>query len=323
LDIPKRFTPTFTPLPPGLYTPRERFCVGVPIPPPDAYAGFERLKLGWYLDWRTNPNPSRPGGIEYAQMVWVNGRQISPDIPTIQAIARQNPGSLWLIGNEPDVIWQGKATPEEYAEAYYTAYHAIKQADPTAQVAIGGVSQPTPLRIRYIEAILQVYRERYGEEMPVDVWNIHNFILREERNSWGVDIPPGLPDDTGILYEVDDSGNLEAFKAQIWAFRRWMKEKGFQDKPLIVSEYGIPMPWDYGFPFERVRNFMYATFDFFLTAADPELGYPPDGYRLVQRWCWYSLGDLTYPTGNLFDPDTKEMTPLGKAFVAYMERLGD
>jgi len=32
--------------------------------------------------------------------------------------------------------------------------------------------------------------------------------------------------------------------------------------------------------------------DFFLTAADPALGYSADGGCLVQRWC---LDDITYP----------------------------
>jgi hypothetical protein len=86
---------------------------------------------------------------------------------------------------------------------------------------------------------------------------------------------------------------------------------------LIVSEYGIPMPVDYGFGPERVRRFLYGTFDFFLSASDPELGYSPDGNRLVQRWCWYSLADTEYPTGNLFDPQTFQMTPLGQAWREY------
>ena len=38
--------------------------------------------------------------------------------------------------------------------------------------------------------------------MPVDVWNVHNFVLREERGSWGVDIPPGIPDDRVCSNEV-------------------------------------------------------------------------------------------------------------------------
>jgi hypothetical protein len=96
-----------------------------------------------------------------------------------------------------------------------------------------------------------------------------------------------------------------------------MKEQGQQDKPLIVTEYGIVMPSDYGFPPERVEAFMLNTFEFFRTAADPALGYPADGYRLVQRWCWFSLADARYPTGNLVDLHTGELTPLGVAFGQY------
>ncbi len=305
----------------GLYAPRERFCVGIPLPPPDEYPGFEELGLGWYLDWQARLHPSRPGNILYAQMVRVQSGGFRPDADTVRAIARANPGSLWLVGNEPDVIWQDNVTPQEYAAVYHEVYGLIKGADPTAQVAIGGVSQPTPLRLRYLDAVLQAYRERYGRDIPVDVWNVHNFVLREERNSWGVDIPPGFPDDVGILYEIEDNDDVEAFKAQLLSFRRWMKEHGLQNKPLIVSEYGVVMPEDYGFPFERVRDFMYATFDFFLTAADPELGYPADGYRLVQKWCWFSLADTKYPTGNLYDPETRQLTRLGEAWKAYVRRL--
>jgi hypothetical protein len=145
--------------------------------------------------------------------------------------------------------------------------------------------------------------------------------LREEKGSWGAEIPPGIQAVRGILYEIEDSGNLEAFKCQIVTFRRWMKEKGEREKPLIVSEYGIPMPEDYGFSYERVRDFMYGTFDYLLSATDDSLGYPPDGNRLVQRWAWFSLADTRHPTGNLFDPATRQITPLGKAFGQYVAGL--
>jgi len=87
---------------------------------------------------------------------------------------------------------------------------------------------------------------------------------------------------------------------------------------LIVSEYGIVMPPDYGFGPERVIRFLHGTFDFFLSASDPELGYPPDGNRLVQRWCWYSLADTGYPAGNLLDPQTGQMTEVGQAWREYV-----
>ncbi len=302
-----------------LWRGRARFGVGVPSGAITQYV-VDQLGVGWYLDWRTNARPPRPAGVEFAQMIRVKQGVLRPDAKTIVAIARSVPGSLWLVGNEPDrTIWQDDATPVQYASAYHQAYQAIKQADPTAMVAIGGVVQPTPLRLRYLDAVLAAYQKLYGTPMPVDVWNIHNFIAREEQGSWGAEIPPGLSDAgaQGVLRQVDDSDNLDIFKSQIWAFRQWMRDRGQQNKPLIVSEYGVLMPADYGFGSERVRRFLYGTFDFFLSASDPALGYPADGNRLVQRWCWYSLADTGYPTGNLLDPQTFQMTPLGNAWREY------
>jgi len=81
--------------------------------------------------------------------------------------------------------------------------------DSTSRVAIGGVSQATPLRLAYLDRVLEAYAARYGEEMPVDVWNVHGFLLREERGSWGVDIPPGESVDRGVLYEIEDHDDME------------------------------------------------------------------------------------------------------------------
>ena len=276
---------------------------------------------GWYLGWQVKQDPPLPGDMRFVQMVYVNGDRYQPDLPTILTAVRNNPGSLWLIGNEPDVKWQGNATPEQYAATYGPLYQAIKEADPTARVAIGGVGQPTPLRIEYIERILAAYEAQYGAPMPVDVWNIHAFILREERDSWGVDIPPGMDVDTGTLYEIADHADMAIFRRQIEDFRRWMAEKGFRDKPLLVSEYGILMPESYGFPPELVSQFMVDTFDYLLTAADDEIGYPADDNRLVQAFCWFSVGDPRYPTPNLFDTETFKVTPLGEVFQAYVAGL--
>jgi hypothetical protein len=304
-------------MPSSLWQGRPRWGIGVAIGPISRY-DIAELSLGWYLDWRAALDPPKPGGIEYVQMVRLKSGDLQPDEATLARIAQADPGSIWMIGNEPDVKWQDDVVPAAYARLYHRAYVAIKGADPTAQVAIGGVSQPTPLRLRYLEQVLEAYQQQNHQEMPVDVWNVHNFILREERGSWGVDIPPGLTDDSGMFYQVEDSGNLDLFRRQMVEFRKWMAARGFQNRPLIVSEYGIPMPEDYGFPPERVLSFLIGTFDFFLAATDPALGYPADDYKLVQRWCWYSLDDTTYPTGRLFDPQTGEISDTGKGFAGLV-----
>ncbi|MCP4538744.1 MAG: hypothetical protein GY832_16545 [Chloroflexi bacterium] len=303
-----------------LWLGRPRWGVGITKGPISQY-DLGTLSLGWYLDWTAQIDPPRPDGVTYAQMIRLSGGVLRPSVEEIADIARANPSSLWLVGNEPDVIWQDNTMPATYARLYHDAHTAIKDADSTAQVAIGGVSQPTPLRLAYLDAIMEAYRQQFGAEMPVDVWNVHNFILQEKRGAWGVDIPPGLPDAQGMLYSIDDGGSLAIFRQQIVDFRRWMTRRGYQNTSLIVSEYGILMPEDYGFPPERVTAFMTGTFDFFLTATDPTLGYPADDYRLVQMWCWYSLDDAAdhYPTGNLLNPQTGKMTAIGEVWAAYVE----
>jgi hypothetical protein len=276
-----------------------------------------QLGAGWHISCQRGEDPVTAAGMECAQLVGTTGGVSASDIASLREIAAHNPGRLWLVGNEPDVIWQVNATPEQYARLYHDVYEALKEADPTCQVAIGGVSQVTPLRLRYLDEVLAAYANAFGIPMPVDVWNIHLAILREERGTWGVDIPPGMPDDTGILYEIDDNGDVEIFKSQVMAFRRWMADHGLRNRPLIVTEFSVLMPAEYGFPFERVRAFMIAAFDFLMTARDENVGFPPDGNRLVQRWAWYSIADSAYSTGNLFDPDTGQITALGKAFAAY------
>jgi len=312
----------------SLYTsPHERFGFCVAQGSIGDYA-VEQLHAGWYVNFTHGLAPLRPAGMEYAQTVRVKAGWYNPATitTTLGPVVDANPGSLWLIGNEPDRRGgQDDRLPAEYAVIYHDLYTFLKGRDPSCRVAIGGVVQPTPLRLKYLDMVLDAYRSRYGEMIPVDVWNVHGFILREDW-TWGAGIPPGVDDyqELGMLYEVQDNDSIEIFQRQIRAFRQWMADHGERDKPLIVSEYGVLMPPIYGFDAERVRRFMLATFDFFLTTTDDELGYPADGNRLIQRWAWYSLDDYVYDphagrgfNGNLFDPDTHAITPLGLAYGAY------
>lgn len=299
-----------------------RWGIGVP---PHTYATIAAvsdpavLRAGWYVNWTADAQTTPIEGASFVPMVWIGANELQPPPEELARLARTHKGALWLIGNEPDVRWQDNVTPAEYARFYHRAYLTLKAADPTALVAIGGVGQVSPLRLRYLEAILEEHRRQFGVEMPVDVWNIHVFILREEQDSWGLGIPPGFEDTAGELYEIEDNDNLTLFAYQVLTFRRWMADHGYRDRPLIVSEYGVVMPEEYGFDAARVATFLERSFDFFLTATDAELGYPEDGNRLVQAWCWFSLGDDRYPTGNLFDPATGQLTPLGEAWQRYLE----
>jgi hypothetical protein len=285
------------------------------------------LHAGWYVNWGASSELAHPAGLDYAQIIRV-GARISPDYATIRQIAAAQPGSLWLIGNEPDCIWQDNVRPEIYAVQYHDLYAWLKDADPTCQVAIGGVVQATPLRLEWLDRVWNAYLQAYGEEMPVDVWNVHNFILQERRGSWGCDIPPGIDAGVGMTYGIGDHDNMTIFRQQIVDFRQWMADHGQRDRPLIVSEYGILFHDGLGYDYARTRAFMLATFDYFMNATDSSLGYAADGNRLVQRWAWYSLDDPSfeqteYTTWSaLYNPfPPYDIRQLGQDFGQYAQPL--
>ncbi len=256
-------------------------------------------------------------------------------------IVEENRGVLWLIGNEvdrhdwggvnpwnSDIVlpvdpWQGQdeMMPELYARAYHELYHLIKDTDPNALVANGSIIQATPARLEYMTKVWDAYRHRYGRDMPVDVWNVHNFILKERCDDWGADVPPGYEGCKATVYDDRDHDSMEIFARQIRHFRVWMKERGQQDKPLIVSEFGILYHHAGMDDPEVVEKFMLDTFDYFMSEKDCQLGYPGDDCRLVQRWAWFSLDSPVFNQhGRLFDPSTRAITGLGESFGRYTEQ---
>jgi hypothetical protein len=296
----------------------DRFGVTGEVEPVSA-AAAAGLPFGSYANWLLQPEPERPQGAFFWQMIRLREEGPLPSWAEIDAAIATAPGSFWLIGNEPDNIHQDNVTPQRYAEIYHDLYVYIKERDPAALVAVGGVSQPTPLRRAYLDIVLDSYQHRYGTSMPVDVWNVHAFILREERAGWGVDIPPGIDDTLAIPYEIEDHLDLGLFRQLIIEFRAWMYARGYGDRPLLVSEYGFLMPYEYGFSEAQVAEFMTATFDFFLTARN-ETGFPADDHRLVQWWLWFIVEDLTdeWRSTFLFDEESGELTLLGETYAAYV-----
>lgn len=312
--------PTTAPAPANFVVPaHERFRLGVSLPGGASQVYDLRvLGVGWTMDWNVRSSTALPAGVDYAQTVRMKGGVLTPNAATLTGVAAARPGSTWLISNEADVRWQDNVDPATYARLYHEAYTAIKAGDPLAVVAAGGIAQPSALRHRYLDLVLDAYRVEFGAALPAQAWHIHNYMLREERDSWGVDIPPGISDNTGVLYSIDDSGNLDLFRTQIWDFRRWMSSRGYGGQPLMISEFGVVMPEEYGFPPELVANFLEETWRFFLTAADPALGDPNDDGRLVQRWCWFSMAYSLYPTGDLLYETSGTWTSLGHTWISFV-----
>jgi len=289
-----------------------------------------QLGAGWYHNYGLRKTPYKPGGIQYHQMVrpYINTANLPAVLgPMVDA----NPGAMWILGNEPDRYGQDGQTAGQYAIFYHDVYTFLKSRDPSSRVAIAGVVQPTPIRLRYLDLVLAEYQQRYGVTMPVEIWDIHNFIL-PENCGWGASIPPGLEayvnEGIGCDTTLNKHGDITIFKQQIRDFRQWMKARGFQDRPLIISEYGILLSKYHGYDYTRVRNFMTASFDYMLNTTDSTMGYPADGNRLVQEFAWFSLNYWEFDintyfglNGNLFDHDSRQIMPLGLDYAAYAKKV--
>lgn len=313
---------------------QSRFGVGAPQPYGIDEYSLADLGGSWYWDWGARPDAPREPGVDYYPtirlgQVWVDGRRTddythSPDATTISVVAQAHPGAVWFVGNEPDrVYWQDDLEPHVYARAYHDLYALIKSADPTALVAAGQIVQPTPLRLQYLDGVLDAYRSRYGVEMPVDVWAIHAYPLREDAYGWGAGIPPGIDATLGLDIEHADVIDVELFRGFLFDFRRWMADNGYRDCPLIISEFGILIPEDYtGMDLAHVLPYMTATFDLLVNSRDTETGMPADDNRLVQRWAWFKLVRPAQATwedalaGDLYDGATGRRLPAGDHYAA-------
>jgi len=332
-----------------MYTVNQRFGVGLvgsyPAIPdfPGKLSDFDEvttLGFGWYSDWSANVTPERPGGVAYVQLL--KTRSWPPNWGAIDLAINANPGATWIIGNEPDIASQDNKTPAEYAAVYHDAYTHIKERDATAQIAIGGVVMPSPLRLLWLEQALAAYQAQYQAKMPVDVWNIHAQILPEGLLSFGCFLPVGLSTltlqeqyDLAMNHGCEDdppnyyyafNADATIFEQLVRAMRAWMAEHGERDKPLIISEYGVLYPSTYLANHlqegqqeagdQMVIAFMQQTFDLMLTATDRDTGCPSDENRLVQRWLWFSLNDpLDEFNGSLYDCEYEppQLTIFGEA----------
>ncbi len=272
--------------------------------------------------------------------------------PYISNLVTNNPGQLWLVGNEPDVPSpaQGNTEAETYAMAYEHVYRLVKQYDPSAQVGIGGISMTTPARMWYLTQVWDSYLEMYGQPMPIDVWNTHNYIINEAQYDHNGNIvpadgsfPTGLPaNQTHLLKRLPiahstqecplnevycraEHDSIPLFIEHLYALRTWMKERGQQDKPLIITEFGLAYPYilesggcfladEFGncFTPQRVNNFLNTTYSYMKDTIDTNVGDPSDNYRLVQQWLWFSSWVEPEHAGsasNLLEADYKNYAP--------------
>lgn len=91
-----------------------------------------------------------------------------------------NPGRVWIIGNEPDLVSQDGLTREQYAQMYKTYHDFIGSRDATARFCIGAITGGSTAgalayTTSWYQYVMNHYQNTYGEPMPIDLWNIHSY----------------------------------------------------------------------------------------------------------------------------------------------------
>ena len=329
---------------------------------------------GWYLNFSTNQY-STDAGVEFTPMIrvhqdkdsegnYLNSYTTTPALTDAELGAKitANPDAIWMIGNEVDrgpqpgeiVGIQDDVQPDMYARIYHDAYEFIKLRDPEARISFSGLVQVTPGRLQYMDKVWDAYQAAYGENMPVDVWTFHIYMMPEvDRGTGqangaasvavGTDVALGKLNSDGVqsrcgdpnndTYCFADHDNLTFFDWQVRAMRTWMKDHGQQNRPLLLSEFsllypetigGDPFPDEFGQTFspDRAAAFLHSSFTYLDSAdiVDTNLGYPLDGYRMVQQSQWFS-GHVTgsgYISNLYFDAALTQISPVGQALQQEM-----
>jgi len=278
----------------------------------------------WFYDYNYSPHIHKPNGTASSTLYPLpNQYQTIYNVKnantvTVGNIAGLYPGKKWLLGNEPDVASQSNNTPTEYALGYKNLYNAIKAKDPTSMIYVGGIGSMSQARMAWLGEVTTAYQSNCGSALPCDGWHVHGYIVEEIPGAPGINHPVGLAGSVTVRGGTAwaDHTNKNVFKSDVKRMRQWMKDKGYQNKPLIISEYGCLLPsLGWGKTPEVQGQFVKDTFDFMLYEKDT-LGCPLDNNKLVQEFALFSANYDGFPDGRLFGVD-KKITKLGKTYRKY------
>ncbi|MCL4532294.1 MAG: glycoside hydrolase family 44 protein [Actinobacteria bacterium] len=290
----------------GLGDPRFGVVVAGPGTDDPTYVASSLAALG-AGSWYSFPgSPARvPGRVELVRP--------GADLDELSSRARANPGTAWLIGNEPNVPGQDDLQPAAYADFLRKVSTAIKGADPTAVLVGPNVlnwdatctSCPGfPAGRAWSEAFLNSYQERYGP-LPLDVWGIHAYSL-----DW---------DHLPLV-------NAAADQAQVTGAREWLDSRGLQ-LHLWLTEFGVIWGFDGVQWVERDGKSVAVPVGSF--RDDLVGGYVDEMLSwlsrssldgLVDRWFLYATAPPPEPYASttagisLLQPGTLTLTPFGERY---------
>lgn len=258
---------------------------------------------GYYLD-RTGGNPIGEIGLPADMLPQWYRDQGGNHQTRFDSWVTANPGRIWLMGNEPegfedvaDLGGQDALTDVEYAVFYrtYTSYIATRDADALfANAAMPMTTSPTwaphlPVEsvIATWERILGIYENLYGEEMPVDVWNMHLYAGH------------GCTDPA--THRAEFVSVIESFRSFVDSTRGRI----YRGLPLILTEFNGTYDSS-GFTRENVVAFLH---DFREELNRLWI------HGVLSKWFWFvSNGGTSWPAVGILE--SGDLTLVGEEYLA-------
>jgi hypothetical protein len=145
-------------------------------------SALKQLGVSWYLTYGVDSRPV-PSGMHRVVVLRLNQ---APDTTSLLAAVKANPGTAWLLGNEPNVTGPSSdgLTPAQYATYLHDLSASIKQADSTALIVgpnvLNAVDVCTlcagyPLGLDWTKQFYAAYQSAYGTRPPLDRWALHTY----------------------------------------------------------------------------------------------------------------------------------------------------
>ncbi len=188
----------------------------------------------------------------------------------------------WELWNEPDIhaYWDG--TVKEYAELVKVGSTAVRTADPSALVVLGGIAGNT-------DFLLSLFRD-FGVSPYVDVVNIHNYF-----ETWNSSPLEAITD---YVATVSDIISVYGANQSIWVAE--VGYSTYRQDGYVSYHYSTHFDYEHTPPYQAVHLFRTLTL---LLAS-----------QKVAAVAWYEIKDLPTEEAVIGDVNNRH---LGVAYVDH------
>ncbi len=313
-----------------IYAPNERFGVTYDydrINKPLKYFDISPFSsLGWYADGQTDyPNCSGPVRFSdniITRVITVGNSEASVQADTIRDIVKHRPN--WFASCNGNIYWQiGNRLGydcytyqpyknsirdyliQNYVDNFNKLSEQIRSSVQNSKIGFGIISNGHYLtssydNIAFLTSSLKRYYTLYHQPMNIDFFNLE-LTITESSIDLMENLKRTVEEFRNMISHIELANNIyQSYRdSELW---------------IRISFYNT------SFSTIEIKTFMQQAIDWLTEKSSDDIidfntGLPSDDYRLVQRWSWHPLVDLSgdYRNNSLYFPDGG-ITQIGQAY---------